>query len=107
MRAAYTYASPASFDFNGDWWGQVVGTQRGVHFIVRNDRLVSVTCIVEDVETDSLSIASAVPTSSGEFSHANISGRIVSAKEAAGTVSFAPCVGRWISGKYELQPTGG
>jgi hypothetical protein len=107
LRSAYTYASPASFDFNGDWWGWVVGTQQGVHFIVRNDRLVSVTCVVADVETDSLSIESPVPTSGGEFSHANIFGRIVSAREAAGSVSFSPCVGRWIGGKYVVQPTGG
>jgi hypothetical protein len=113
LGAAYTYASPASFDFNGEWSGYVVGAYEFYfYFTIRSDRLVSVSCITNatdhsrDAEANSLAIASPPPTSSGEFTHPNVTGRIVSATEAAGTISFPPCFGSWKGRRTDGQPPG-
>lgn len=93
LTAGYTYASPQSFDFNGNWLGMDDGVDgfRGMGFTIQNNLLVSVSC-------DSSTLALSPPPSivNGEFSFlgnqgVRISGRIVSASEASGTINMAPC----------------
>ena len=101
LRAAYTYASPASFDFNGEWSAHLGGIEHtNLTFTIRNNLLVTISCYT-DSELEALTIASPTSTSSGEFSHSNLYARIVSATEAAGTVSFPPCVGSWVARRRE------
>lgn len=103
LPAAYTYAPPASFDFNGEWSGYLEGGSAHEHltFTIRNNLLVTISCDTDYEEETTLTIASPTSTSSGEFSHTNLYARIVSANEAAGTISLPPCVGSWVGGRRD------
>jgi hypothetical protein len=91
LTRGYTYAAPQSFDFNGNWSGYT-HSKESVHVVIRNNELVSVSCG---------SFATLVPSprpsvSNGEFSFSKdngvvVSGRIVSASAAVGTMNLAPC----------------
>ncbi len=87
---AYTFVPPQSFDFNGDWIG-VAGSehQMEVRFTIRNNELASVSCGNSGVVT----FSPAPTVDYGVFSVARpdgvgISGRIVSASEAVGTINI-------------------
>ena len=95
VEAGYTYAPRDSFDPNGDWGGYSLnGTDTWVEFVVRDNRLVSASCLY-DARVD-FRFAELPSVESGEFSGiadggATISGRIVSASEMAGTISVPSC----------------
>jgi hypothetical protein len=95
VEAGYTYASPDSFNPNGDWGGYSLnGTDTWVEFVIRDNRLVSASCWY-NARVD-LTFAELPSVESGEFSviaagGAAISGRIVSASEMAGTISVPSC----------------
>ena len=95
VEAGYTYASPDSFDPNGDWGGYSLnGTDTWVEFVIRDNRLVSASCLF-NARVD-LTFAELPSVERGEFSviadgGATISGRIVSASEMAGTISVPSC----------------
>jgi hypothetical protein len=93
MTNGYTFVSPRTFDFNGDWIG-VAGSehQMELRFTVRNNVLVSVSCGTSGAVTFTPPPA----VEHGEFSivrqdGVGISARIVSASEAVGTINLEPC----------------
>jgi len=89
---AYTYASPDSFDPNGEWEG---GAQTGhvlFRFTIQNSRLTAVSC--DSSGTVSFSPAPSVRNGGFAFSREDgvaIAGRLVSARDAIGTINLAPC----------------
>lgn len=95
LASGYTYAPQGSFDLNGNWGGfSLNGTDTWVEFVIRDNRLVSASCAYT-VHTP-FTFASFPTVENGEFSFtadggATISGRIVSASEVLGTISFPPC----------------
>jgi hypothetical protein len=97
---AYTYALPQSFDLNGEWAGWAYD-ETPMRFIIQNDTLVSASCGTSEIFT----FSPAPPVRSGEFSFTRedglaISGRIVSAAAAAGTINMAPCTAaKWYAEK--------
>lgn len=91
---AYTYVSPGSLDFNGEW----EGTSRTDHvefrfrFTVQANRLTAVSC----GSSATVSFSSAPLVSNGEFAFSRedglaIFGRLVSARDAIGTIHLSPC----------------
>ena len=97
LTKGYTYASPDSFDFNGDWegWAYKDPDFDGgvvILFTVRNNVLVSLSC------GSALDFTSSPPlVSNGEFAFAgdggSVSGRILSANQASGTIDAGTCLG--------------
>lgn len=89
----YTYAAPESFDFNGSWGGfGNAGQDIPILFTIEDGRLTSVSCDIYAT----LSFEPPVPVTNGEFSYSSpdgiaVSGRIVSAAAAVGTINLAPC----------------
>jgi hypothetical protein len=90
---AYTFVPPQLFDFNGEWIG-VAGSehQMEVRFTIRNNELASVTC----GNSGLITFSPAPRVEYGVFTVARpdgvgISGRIVSASEAVGTINIEPC----------------
>jgi IPT/TIG domain len=92
---AYTYAPQESFDLNGVWSGfSLNGTDTAVAFVIESNRLVSASCAYDVLMPFPFSEVPSVRD--GEFSAiadggATMSGRIVSASEILGTISFSPC----------------
>jgi hypothetical protein len=91
LAAGYRYAPPDSFDFNGTWSGYPLdGSDLSLAFTIRNDRLMSVSC-----GDTALELGDGVPVKGGEFSFvqsgAAMTGKIVSASQAVGTIDLAPC----------------
>lgn len=88
----YVYAAPGSFDFNGSWGGfGTAGQDIPILFTIEDNRLTSVSC-------DALTLTLSPPplVSNGAFSYARpdgvaVSGRIVSATDAVGTLNLASC----------------
>jgi hypothetical protein len=90
LAGGYTYASPQSFDFNGTWRGDHDGTP--IRFTIEHGTLTSVGCGT----SATLTLSPPPPVSNGEFSLSRgdgvaVSGRIVSALAAIGTINIAPC----------------
>ncbi len=93
---AYTYASPDSFDANGEWEGtsrrDQVGFQFPFRFTIQNGRLTAASCDT----SGTVRFSPAPPVSHGEFASSRadgvaIAGRLVSPREAIGTLNLAPC----------------
>ena len=110
----FTYASPATFDFNGDWQGWAQGPSPAgavLALTIRDNIVVSVSCSVcrngvtcESVPSPTLDPPPVV--ANGEFSFAgsggvSITGKILSANYASGSIDMASCVskGQWTAGK--------
>jgi hypothetical protein len=110
-RGEFTYASPATFDFNGDWQGLVEYTSSGfpglLTLTIRDNTVASVSCSVCGRSGDCSSGSAARLTldppplaANGEFSFADrggvssITGKIVSPNYVSGTIDMASCVGR-------------
>ena len=112
LASAYTYASPATFDFNGTWAGAAVAhpevdlpfgphhSDMELQFSVSGNRISSFTCgYVETVFSPPRAVTN------GEFSFTGtdglkISGKIVSASGAVGTIDTGDCPGtRWSAKK--------
>lgn len=98
LAGGYTYASPDSLAFSGSWLGHAgPDYEIEMRFTIQNDVLTTVSCGT----FGTLTLPVPVPVSQGEFSSsgndgAGISGRIVSAANAVGTINIAPCpAGRW------------
>jgi hypothetical protein len=109
LAAAYTYASPESFDLNGPWTGASYdGSDRTMAFTIQNNKLVSASCSYDS--TVALPFPSPPSVSNGEFSFvgsdgASISGRIVSPSEVIGTMNFSVCTSmQWKT--YPRSPQG-
>lgn len=88
----YTFASPDSFDFNGEWMGFALGLDITVGLTIRNNRLIGVIC--EAFEP--LTFVDGPLVIGGEFSFSRedgvlVTGRIVSASSAVGTIHLGPC----------------
>lgn len=100
--AAYTYAPPASFDFNGVWIAHAgPDYETEMRFTIRNDVLVSVSCGA----SGSLTLTPAPSVRDGEFSFLGddgvaISGTLVSPVNAVGTINVSACPSaRWWADK--------
>jgi hypothetical protein len=95
LASGYSYAPPQSFDLTGTWGGfSLNGEDTWVEFEVRDDKLVSASCVYD--LTTSFAFARFPTIENGAFSFtadsgATISGRIVSASEVLGTISFPQC----------------
>jgi hypothetical protein len=94
----FTYASPATFDFNGDWQG--FAGNLAVVLTIRDNTVVSVSCGASILTLDPPAVVA-----NGEFSFAgsdgvSISGQILSPDWATGSINMGSCVGRlWFSKK--------
>ncbi|MEP7000537.1 MAG: IPT/TIG domain-containing protein [bacterium] len=92
LRAAYTYALPSAFEFEGTWWGfGTAGQDLAIVFTVTNGAITRVSC-----DLTPLTISPPIAVTNGEFSYrsaagATFTGRIVSQTTAVGTMDFAPC----------------
>ena len=107
---AFTYMSPAAFDFDGDWWAYgTEGQDIPILFSVRNGLVTSVSC--DTYET--LTLEPPARVSNGEFSYAGdgakrVTARIVSATQAVGTLNLAPCSNTtWSGEKYDKAVVSG
>lgn len=93
LTRGYTFAPPQSFDFNGSWAGfGNAGQDIPILFTIEDNRLTSVSC--DTYAT--LTFSDPPPVSNGEFSYTRadgvaVSGRIVSAYSAVGTIELPPC----------------
>ena len=107
LPGAYTYASPSSFDFNGTWVGYALAhpesarvgashSDMDFRLTIQNNTVISLTC-----GGAAIAIESPPSVSEGEFSlSVSITGRIVGAAEAVGTISTTACPStRWIAMK--------
>ncbi|MGE5837829.1 MAG: IPT/TIG domain-containing protein [Acidobacteriota bacterium] len=91
---AYTYASPDSFDSNGEWEGtsQTDGFRLRFRFFIQNSKVTAVSCDT----SGTVSLSPAPSVSNGEFAFSGddgvaITGRLVSPRDAIGTINLAPC----------------
>ena len=95
LEAAYTYAPRDSFDMNGVWTGFTDnGTDTGVEFEIKNNRLISATCAYEAYLP--FVFSEPLPIENGEFrltadDGATLSGRVVSDSEIMGAINFPQC----------------
>lgn len=93
LSAAYTFVAPDTFDFNGDWTGfGNAGQDIPLGFVIRDNAVISVTCDTFATLTFSPPLA----VHDGAFAvlrdgGVSVSGRIVSASSAVGTMNLAPC----------------
>ena len=111
--ALFTYASPSTFDFNGDWKGTAHSRESAalVWFTIRENRAVSVLCFVC---RDPICAIGSAPSetldpppvvANGEFSYAgsggvSITGKITSAVHATGSITTPSCGSRhWEANK--------
>jgi hypothetical protein len=88
----FTYASPAAFDFNGDWQG--FAGNLAVVWTIRDNVVVSVSCGASILTLDPPPVVA-----NGEFSFTgsggvSITGQILSPDWASGTINMGSCVGR-------------
>ena len=111
----FTYASPATFDLNGDWEGLgylAVGPEWGARLVltIRDNTVVSVLCsvcrdgICSIVGASSLTLDPPPVVANGEFSFAgtggSITGNILSPTYATGSLNLASCGSRqWTAQK--------
>jgi hypothetical protein len=90
---AYTYTSPQTFDFNGDWTSVGETDHDGdVSFTIRDNLLRTVSCGPDLT----LTFSPARPITNGEFAFVrddgvDFSGRIVGVSDATGTIRLGAC----------------
>jgi hypothetical protein len=103
--AGFTYVSPATLDFNGDWKGYAenLAAWKFAHLelTIRNNVVASVSCGErhDGVGASSLTLAPPPVVANGGFSFAgsggdSITGKIVSPNTASGSISMASCISR-------------
>ena len=96
LTSGFEYAPPESMDFNGTWEGSADNnTEDGapMRFTIQDGALVDLSCGTSGLVT--LPMPAAVSGGAFDFlgsSGSAISGRIVSASQAKGSISVAPCV---------------
>jgi hypothetical protein len=115
-RGEFTYASPATFDLNGDWEGLAylaVGPEWGARLVltIRDNTVVSVLCsvcrdgICSIVGAPSLTLDPPPVVANGEFSFAgsggvSITGKFLSPIYGSGSIHTASCGSRqWTAEK--------
>ena len=105
LTGGYTYASPQSFNFNGEWWGNDrIGEYLLFAFTIRNNALISVTCQTYP-GSETATFVPSPSVANGEFSLSGggraISGKIVSATAAVGTLDIPFCGSAtvWVAAK--------
>jgi hypothetical protein len=91
-KRVFSYASPGSFDFNGDWDAVVSGDEIVFRFTIRNNALVSVTCRT----SAPIALTPTPDVANGAFSFsradgASISGRLVAPSQAIGDINLPVC----------------
>lgn len=96
LPGAYTYTSPATFDFNGVWAASSYdGSDRTLAFTIQDDLLLSVTCFGATGDTASMTFATPPAVRNGAFSISqddfSMTGRMVAPAAAVGTINVAPC----------------
>ena len=89
--STFTYASPATFDFNGDWQG--FGQSAPIALTIRDNTVVSVSC-----GASVLALTPPPVVVDGEFSFeggggVSITANILGPNDAVGTMKLASCVG--------------
>jgi IPT/TIG domain-containing protein len=109
LREGYAYASPETYDVNGEWKGGAdshSGTVFG--FTIQDRALIRVSCGT----SESITLSPPLPVVNGEFSltgleSVTISGRIVSPDRAFGTITIPgvnSCVGQpWYAVRQESE----
>lgn len=91
LAGGYAYASPETFDFNGDWVAHVgPDYEMDMRFTIQNNVLVSLSCNM----SSPLTLASALTVSNGEFAFQGdggltMSGTLVSPMSATGTINVS------------------
>ena len=101
LAGGYTYASPDTFDLNGEWEGRALRGEVLFRFSIRNNTLTAMTCDT----SGSVDVLPAPSVAGGEFSFTGtdgvaVSGRFVSPTNAIGLATLAPCVNfDWVAGK--------
>ena len=94
LTGSFSFAQPASFDFNGNWVAYAGGDyETDMRFSIRNDVLVSVSCGTSVVST----LSARLSVVNGEFSFRGddgfaMSGRLVSPMNAVGTINVPDTV---------------
>ena len=103
-RGEFTYASPATFDFNGDWQAVARGPSPAgavLALTIRDNIVVSASC----GSAASLTLDPPPLVANGEFSFAgsggvSITGKILSPAYASGSLNMASCGSRqWLAYK--------
>jgi hypothetical protein len=90
----FTYALPESLDVNGNWEGGADSNyETPLRFTIQGNSLISVSCGTSAV----VIFSSPVPITRGSFAllrsgEPSISGRILSANNAMGSISIPSCV---------------
>jgi hypothetical protein len=91
LDVGYTYVVPASLDFSGTWWGfPVDGSDLPLEFTIQSNGLVTASC-----DKSVVTFSPPLPVTNGAFSFSQdgsaMTGKIVSASQAVGTIALAPC----------------
>jgi len=106
--AVFTYASPATFDFNGDWqgWADWIAWIEPFVMTIRDNMVVSVSCGGSSLTLDPPPIVT-----NGAFSFAGsggvwVSGKILSPISATGSINTPSCPnnnygGEWFAEKKQ------
>lgn len=100
LRQGFTFATPESFDFNGSWTGYAGDDYNTeMSFVIENNALTRASC-----GASQWTFATRVPVVRGEFNFTredglSISGQIMSATNAIGNISIAPCAPYWWADK--------
>ena len=100
LARAFTYVLPDTLDFNGAWSGQADGppeTLEQIRFIIQNNNVTSFSC-----GGVTLTFSPRPAIANGEFSFSDaegrsVSGKILSAGSATGTVRLAACDPSWVA----------
>jgi hypothetical protein len=92
LTGAYTYVSPDTLDFNGEWKGLSRTDHFEFRFSIVNDRLTAISCDT----SGSVTLSPAPSVNNGEFAFSGadgvaVTGRLVSARDAIGTINLPPC----------------
>ena len=104
LTEGYTYAPSQSFDFNGAWSGfGNAGQDVPIGFTIQNNLVLDVSCHGYSITT--MTFSPPLQVSDGTFSFSRddgvaFSGRIVSSRDAVGTINFAECT-RTIFGAWK------
>ena len=91
-KRVFSYASPGSFDFNGDWDAVVSGDEIVFRFTIRDNALASVTCRT----SAPIALTPAPVVANGGFSFSgadgtSMSGRLVAPSQAIGEINVPVC----------------
>ena len=99
----FSYASPGSFDFNGDWDAGGSGDEIIFRFTIRDNALASVTCRTSAPIT--LTPSPVVANGGFSFSRADgasMSGRLVAPSQAIGQINLPVCGAiSWFASRHE------